>query len=275
MPLNPTRLTICVIIAVYKKPRELQFVLESLEMQSRLPDEVIVTEDDVSTDIPAILAQFQTRLPKLTHLSQVNQGFGKCRALNHAIKHSKQDLLLFTDGDCLFRSDFIETHLHLAREKQFVTGGGHINIHQDFHSSTNLTPAIQNQTIFSDTYFKLNTCGVIKLWRLKPPTGLKKILNWVTRRNALNGCNACVWRSDVIRAGGFDEAMGYGAEDLNLGIRLNNLGVIGRSYRYSLPHLHLDHARSYKNQAQVNNNVTFNRSIKHSSTVLPRKSVLL
>jgi glycosyltransferase involved in cell wall biosynthesis len=273
--MSSTLPTISVIIAVYKKPRELGFVLESLAQQTHLPEEVIIAEDNLSTDISAVIEQFTHRFPSIKHVNQENKGFGKCKILNKAIAQSTQSLLFFTDGDCLFRKDFIYHHKRLAKPGQFVTGGGHIDIHSEYHLNTDLMPSIINQSLFTERFFRQEKCGVIKPLRLSCPSLLKPLLNAFTNRNALVGCNAAVWKADAITVAGFDEVMGYGSEDLNMGIRLNNIGIVGKRYNYCLPHLHLNHSRGYVDKAISDENNRHNSTIKKTSVSLPRQSSLL
>src|SRR5690606_40094222 len=45
------------------------------------------------------------------HLWQPDDGFRKCEAMNMAIGAAASDYLIFTDGDCIPRADFVSTHL--------------------------------------------------------------------------------------------------------------------------------------------------------------------
>ena len=60
-----------------------------------------------------------------------------------------------------------------------------------------------------------------------------------------NGGNASGWATDLREVNGFDESLGYGGEDVDIGFRLNQLGVRGRHARYSVTVLHLHHDRPY------------------------------
>jgi hypothetical protein len=43
--------------------------------------------------------------------------------LNRAILAAETDYLIFTDGDCIPRADFVATHLKFRRPKHFLSGG--------------------------------------------------------------------------------------------------------------------------------------------------------
>ena len=75
---------------------------------------------------------------------------------------------------------------------------------------------------------------------------LASLLDALTPTRATwNGGNASGWRADVLRVNGFDERMGYGGEDRELGERLVNAGIRGKQVRHRTITVHLDHARPY------------------------------
>src|SRR5690606_37258005 len=59
----------------------------------------------------------------IIHVWQEDDGFQKTKILNKAIVASNTDYLIFTDGDCIARKDFVETHLNLRRTKYALSGG--------------------------------------------------------------------------------------------------------------------------------------------------------
>ena len=92
---------------------------------------------------------------------------------------------------------------------------------------------------------------------LEPGWRCIRLTPWVARRPLnpcrlttpvkprLHGHNASVWRDDAIKVNGWDERMQYGGQDLELGERLENLGVRGKTIRYSAICVHLEHKRGY------------------------------
>ena len=59
----------------------------------------------------------------MRHVWQEDRGFRKNEALNRAILAAHGSYLIFTDGDCVPRSDFVETHLRLAEPDRYLSGG--------------------------------------------------------------------------------------------------------------------------------------------------------
>jgi len=97
----------------------------------------------------------------------------------------------------------------------------------------------------------------------------------LTPRNVFVGCNAGAWRTDLLKVCGFDESFGYDAEDRNLGIRLNNLGIRGVRARYSLAWLHVEHGRGYVDAKRLAAQKVINARVRQSGQTLPEASLLL
>jgi hypothetical protein len=71
----------------------------------------------------------------------------------------------------------------------------------------------------------------------------------------IRGCNLGIWRADLIRVNGYNEAFeGWGREDSELAVRLMNSGVLRRDVRgrclcYHLWHPPADRSRVAANDA--------------------------
>ena len=70
-----------------------------------------------------------------------------------------------------------------------------------------------------------------------------RIIEVGATRLALNGHNISAGRSGIVAANGFDERMGYGCLDRELGERLKNAGVRGKLVRHPAVCGHLHHKR--------------------------------
>ena len=62
---------------------------------------------------------------QVKHVWHEDKGFRKCDILNKGILAAQADYLLFSDGDCIPRKDFVSTHLCLRRKGRFLSGGYH------------------------------------------------------------------------------------------------------------------------------------------------------
>ncbi len=235
-----------VVITTYNSPRWLAHVLSGYETQTD-PDFTVIIADDGSTDdTRALIDEVKARgRLNLVHVWHEDHGFRKCTILNKAIAETDCDYLVFTDGDCIPREDFIATHKAMAAPNTFLSGG-YIKL------TMPVSEAITEADIRSGAVFKRDWLtqhgqpNTHKLWKLTRRPWLVKLLNGLTPTKATwNGMNSSTWTQDIKDANGFNEDMQYGGLDRELGERLWNKGLVSRQIRYSAVCLHLDHARGY------------------------------
>lgn len=248
-----------VVFTTYNQPDWLEKTLLGFAAQDHADFEVIVADDGSRDETGARIESLRPRLPfELHHLWQPDEGFRKCRILNRAILASRADYLIFTDGDCIPRRDFVSVHLRLRERKRFLSGGY-------FKLPMGISKAIDADDIAGNRCFDLRWLrerGLEKRAaevKLTAGPQLASLLDAVVPVNATwNGHNASGWKDDILRANGFDERMGYGGQDREFGERLENAGVRGKRIRHRAICLHLDHARGYRTQESID----FNRAIR-------------
>jgi len=237
-----------VIISTYNQPKWLQLVLCSYDIQTLKSFEIIIADDGSDERTKAIIDEFikSTDL-KVSHIWQEDNGFQKTKILNKAIVASNTNYLIFTDGDCVARKDFVETHLRLRKENCALSGGY-------FKLTKSISNQITKDLITSQKCFEkawLLSQGQPKSFKLNKLTTSnfkEKLLNNLTPTKAtFDGMNVSCWKEDIIAVNGFDERMEYGAEDREVGERLMNNGIKFLQIRYSAICLHLHHERPYKN----------------------------
>ena len=266
---------VTVIISAYKNAPALAHCLKAYCTQTRVPDQIVVAEDDESENIAELVRRTQKKGVEILHVSQPNRGFGKCRIMNAAIGKASGELLIFTDADCIPRNDYVAMHENNSKPGYFLAGGSHINIPQAFHTAHDIDALIASQKLFDYAYLSQIDGFSKSRLRLTRNRYLAEILDSLTPRNAFPGSSASAFKDDVLAVGGFDESMGYGAEDINLGLRLNNLGIKGRRKRYTLCYVHLDHARGYVDSQVITRNKQHNRMVRKNKAILPQVSSLL
>ena len=102
-----------VLLSVYHKenPSYLRQSLESIENQTRQPDEIIMVKDGPLTDeLESVLAEFEKRLSTLKTVSlSRNSGLGI--ALNEGLKHCSYDLVARMDTDDICKLDRFEKQI--------------------------------------------------------------------------------------------------------------------------------------------------------------------
>ncbi|MEZ4803716.1 MAG: glycosyltransferase family 2 protein [Gelidibacter sp.] len=248
-----------VIISTYNQPQWLEKVLWSYELQTETNFEIIIADDGSTVETKQVIDGFvkDSKL-SIKHVWHEDNGFQKTIILNKAIMESVSDYLIFTDGDCLARKDFVETHLRMRKDACALSGGY-------FRLSEHLSNIITNRDIAEGKCFNSDWLihkGLKKTFKNNKLTsnGFKAwLLNTFTPTKAtFDGMNVSAWKQDLLDVNGFDERMKYGGEDRELGERMMNNGVRFIQARYSLICLHLYHCRPYKN----NDDLLLNKQIR-------------
>lgn len=235
-----------VVITTYNSPVWLERVLTGYECQTDTDFETIIADDGSGDETRAVIDRYRER-GRLTirHVWHEDQGFRKTEILNKAIEQSDVEYLIFTDGDCIPRSDFIAVHRREARSGCFLSGG---YLKLTMAVSQSITDDdIQAQHPFRrDWLVSHGQPKSHKLWKLVESPRLAGWLNRLTPTKATwNGMNSSAWRQDLLAVNGFDERMQYGGLDRELGERLWNHGLTSRQIRYQAICVHLDHKRGY------------------------------
>ena len=234
-----------VIISTYNSPLWLKKVLEGYAHQNRKDFEVLVADDGSDNRTKEVIESFQDRLTQIKHIWHPDQGFQKCKILNKAIKHAETEYLIFSDGDCIPRNDFVTTHLKYRKKRRFLSGG-YFKLPMELSQAIDARD-IENQKCFNLSWLRDHGLGTsFKNFKLVSNQRITNFLNKLTPTNPTwNGHNASGWKKDILAVNGFDERMRYGGEDRELGERLINKQVYPIQIRYKAICVHLDHKRDY------------------------------
>lgn len=235
-----------VIMTTYNAIEWLEKVLWGFSVQTARDFEIIIADDGSTAATKERIDELRKLISiPIVHVWQEDHGFQKTKILNKAILAASSDYLIFTDGDCIPRKDFVETHLEY-REKGYFLSGGYFKL--PMHISNAVTKDdILHQRCFNADWLKANGLkSSIKILKLTASGFFAKALNALTpTKPTWNGHNASGWKVDLLASNGFNEEMQYGGEDRELGERLVNMGLSSKQIRYSAICVHLDHARSY------------------------------
>ena len=231
------------VISTYNEPTALRRCLLGFTVQSRPPDQVIVSDDGSGPATRDVLdAPAFAGLP-LEHVWQEDAGWRKPRAMNLALAHCDGDYVVFCDGDCIPRSDFLAAHQRHARRRTFLSGSI-VDVPPHVHPRLTDEQIVDNST-FAPAVLETLWPQMRRQRRRLRPGRWEPLLNLATHRFCtLRGSNFSAWREDLLRVNGCDENFGYGSEDRELGARLWNAGVSSRWLKFSLVQLHLGHRRS-------------------------------
>lgn len=237
---------VSVIITTYNAVEWLQKVLVGFSVQTECDFEIVIADDGSTPETKELLSLFSSKFKyPIVHVWQEDEGFQKSKILNKAILKSNSEYLLFTDGDCIPRKDFVAMHLKY-QEKGYFLSGGYFKLPLSI-SKLITENDVAGENCFDLPWLKSNGFKAnFKSSKLTKSAIFANFMNWITpTKRSWNGHNSSGWKSDIIAVNGFNHDMQYGGLDRELGERLFNNGLLSKQIRYSAICVHLDHARGY------------------------------
>lgn len=235
------------IVSTYEMPRHLELVCAALERQSARNFEVIVCDDGSGEETRQIIEGFKARARfDVIHLWQENRGFRKCRILNQGLRRARGQTLIFLDGDCVPHRHFIRDHVEQQEPGTYLAGR---RVELGRSISEWLTPERVRAGFFDHPRLKLawsvwqgDSENFQRSFRVPFPA-LRSVLG-MDRVDDLKGCNYSVSRDALEALNGFDEEYeGYGREDTDVELRLQNLGLRIKSLKGLALQFHVWHPR--------------------------------
>ncbi len=190
--------TLSVVVTTYNRAILLeQCLLRLLDHQTVTPDEVLVIDDGSTDDTPEMLLELSEKHPVLRVVRQANSG--RAVARNTGIREARGDILCYVDSDVLVVPGFVAGHraVHASPRGELVFAQGFTrNVPEVQAIDWGRVPSFDPSRAFFDTK------------------------NVSVRREALSSL------------GGFDTGfVEYGWEDLEMGIRLKQIGYRMRRAR--------------------------------------------
>jgi glycosyltransferase involved in cell wall biosynthesis len=242
---------ISVIVTTYNRPDALSVVVRALLDQTDGDFEVIIADDGSSERTREMISAFQDAprargMKRLVHAWQPDDGFRAAAARNLGVFASRGEYLIFLDGDCIPRPDFVARHRSLA-EPGFMVSGSRVLLSEELTRELLSAPApiaIHKRGLLYWLRQRLSgrTNKEIPLLRL-PNSRLRHYRSVKWRR--IKSCNLAVWRSDYVTVNGFDESfVGWGHEDADLVFRLARHGVRRKGGAFSTEVFHLWHGKN-------------------------------
>jgi len=233
------------LVSTYNWPEALELVLESLRVQSSLPDEILIADDGSKTETKELISKYQETFPvTIKHIWHEDDGFRRTVILNKAIAHSTCEYIVQTDGDCILHKDFIKDHRKGAKQGLFLFGS-RVNI---------LEPFVNELFHGKHIHFGLFSRGIKNRTRnIRLPLLMKMYQPSSELSSKLRGCNLSFWKADFLKVNGYNEAMtGWGREDSELVVRLLNTGIQGKRLRYGGIIYHIWHKSASKKNFNIN-----------------------
>ena len=109
------KMTLSVIVTTYNWAAALRLCLLSLYAQTDSDFEIIIADDGSSPENQVLAKIYIKNSPvPIYYEHHEDKGFRAGTIRNKAVARSKGEYLLFMDGDCIARPDFVATHKRLA-----------------------------------------------------------------------------------------------------------------------------------------------------------------
>ncbi len=230
---------ITVIISYYKALENLKIILLALNNQSSNNFDVIISEDDSNNETVNFIEQNRRNYRfNITHLYQDNDdGFKKNVMLNKCILQSRNDFLVFIDGDCVPHKHFIKEYSKIAEKSYFFSGRAVL-----------LDKKITEYTKQNQTLKKLNFFSILFSKSKKKKDGIYfPYFQLSVKTKGIVGRNWGVHKQHLIDVNGFDTDYVFAGvgEDVDIEWRLLANGVIRKSIKNRAIVYHLFHDKVY------------------------------
>ncbi|AWX14691.1 glycosyl transferase [Mergibacter septicus] len=235
------RLTVSLIITTYNRPDALSAVLQSVLVQTELPQQVIIADDGSTQETAAVIQQFQANFPvPLIHSWQTDDGFKLAESRNRALAQATADYIVVIDGDMVMHPQFIADHKRAAKKNVFIQGGRVVL------PAEKTAEILQNPLNYQQ--IKWYQKGIEKRFEKRLSACHLPWLNMLLHQEksdyykGIRGCNMGFFRQDALAINGFNnDFVGWGREDSEFVARLFNAGVKRRDIRFAAIAYHLYH----------------------------------
>ena len=242
------------IISTYNWKEALNAVLESVKLQTYLPDEIVVCDDGSTQDSAELVKNHQEGFPSiLKYVWQEDNGFRAAASRNNGINELSGDVeyIVIIDGDMILHPKFIEDHIRFADKKCFVQGS------RVLISEEKTTQILSRGKI--NSIFNFLSKGISKR---KNTIHLRFVSSLLDRPNkqlkGIRSCNMGFWKKDLYAVNGFNEEFeGWGREDTELAVRLFNKGLMRKNIKFSAIAYHLYHKEKSKLAVSINDQHLF------------------
>jgi glycosyltransferase involved in cell wall biosynthesis len=256
---------ISVIVSTYNRADALDAVLRALSRQSDRQFEIVVADDGSGAATRRVVGDWVARATvPVKHVWHEDCGFRLAEIRNLGIRASAGRYIIFLDGDCIPRRDFVAAHRGLAEPGWFVTGNRIL-------MSPELTARVLDKGSDpgsdpgDELHLEPELWGLAKHLSLRRRGDLNRLapllslpLGALRKRRArqwrgASGSNMAFWRADLDAVDGFDAAFrGWGREDSDIFIRLIRARVRRKDGRFATGVLHLWHREADRSGLDAN-----------------------
>ncbi|WP_329903510.1 glycosyltransferase family 2 protein [Porphyromonas pogonae] len=236
------------IISTYNRPDALRVCLDSIRLQTILPDEIVIGDDGSINETKDTIDAMRVDLGiPIKHVWHEDKGFQLAQMRNKSFDAASGDYIIEIDGDIMMNKHFIEDHLYAA-QPGFYVKGGRVNLGKRLSEQicregrsrkiTPLSPGIESKR---ENGFRLKALALYlqRRYRKYSSVGL--------------GCNMSFFKKDCIAINGYDnDYEGWGGEDIDFARRLQSYGLKKKYLKFSGIVYHLWHEDKYMHNKEKN-----------------------
>jgi glycosyltransferase involved in cell wall biosynthesis len=227
------------IVSTYNRPDALLLCLESVFRQKHLPNEIVIADDGSREETRQLIESLKSKSPvPVVHVWQPDDGYQLARIRNRAFAAASFDYIIQVDGDLVLDPHFVYDHLSMCRPGTFISG-----------SRTMIDETLTQQLLRHEVSAENITRQRKHLDKRHNSvrSAFLRRASYLFQRNPANykyvlGCNMAFWKKDLLAVNGYNETFkGWGKEDNELAVRLQNAGIKLRFIKFGAVVFHLHH----------------------------------
>ncbi|MFH1007965.1 MAG: glycosyltransferase [Candidatus Latescibacterota bacterium] len=241
-----------VIIPVYNRAHLLKNTLFSLNSQSHLVEEAVITDDGSQQDIAGTIKEIVHDLRfQVKYVRQEDKGYRVAKCRNNGARIAAWSHLIFIDQDIVLTKHCIKTLVE-ARQK------GIFHTSYPIRLTETQSEMVTDDMIKNGDFTALITQKQIRKVRRQFSKDrtyyiLKRYLHLREIGPKLRSCVFSIHEDDFRCVNGFDENFqGWGNEDDDLGRRLHKHAILGRNPFLNEFPLHLHHSPFHQDGYRTN-----------------------
>jgi glycosyltransferase involved in cell wall biosynthesis len=235
-------------ISTYNWPSALELCLESVLLQTQLPDEVIIGDDGSGPDTKELIDSLRSRFPvPLHHIWQPDEGFKLAQIRNRSFAAASGEYIIQVDGDLVLNRHFVKDHSRFASQGSFISGAR----------------SLLTQPATEKLFAEKNISDISGRYELRKKYNARRFfpaafLNFhlqagISQVKYVLGANMSFWKADLVKVNGYNEDFtGWGKEDNDLSMRLSNAGVRLHLLKFAGVIYHLYHNEAPREKMQQN-----------------------
>lgn len=231
-----------IIICFYERVDLLTACLDSLRSAAGDFHEAVVADDGSAEHVVERLRSLIPRYPfPIVHVWHPRNGPRRAATRNNGIRHAAGDYLIFFDADFVVLPGTVRSHLAAANPGCFAAG--RCKYTTEAQARRILEEGVSDE-LLEAIYRDLPDAPIEKEHRRFVRSAFLRKLGLSDPRKATFGGHFSAFRKDIEAVNGYDENyVGWGAEDMDLALRMLLAGFRGTSVIRDARVLHLWHPR--------------------------------